>query len=98
MIAPPKDLYRVRAVASDEDATTALAMTVEAAHGEVMRLTGSAGADTELFFSYLGRSDMRVSDLVPHRYPPHQAAEAYNRLIERRAEAMGVIFDWAQLT
>lgn len=51
----------------------------------------------DLFFSYLGRGDMRVSDLITHRYAPHQAAEAYNMLMERRADAMGVIFDWTQI-
>jgi 2-desacetyl-2-hydroxyethyl bacteriochlorophyllide A dehydrogenase len=52
---------------------------------------------TELFFTYLGRGDMRVSDLVTHRYAPQKASEAYNMLMEKRAEAMGVIFDWTQL-
>jgi len=51
---------------------------------------------TELFFCYLSRSDMRVSDLITHRYVPDQTAEAYEMLMERRAEAMGVIFDWTK--
>jgi 2-desacetyl-2-hydroxyethyl bacteriochlorophyllide A dehydrogenase len=159
------------AMASAHGATTTLAMTVEAAYDEVMRLTKGAGADVvyeitgvaavfagalrlprrfgcllllgdtgnpaaqhltpdvvlkglrvvgahdgnppavstdyapwthqnmaELFFSYLSRGDMRVSDLIMHRYSPDQAAEAYNMLMERRADAMGVIFDWTQLS
>ncbi len=158
-------------MAGAHGATTTLAMTVEAAYDEVMRLTGGAGADVvyditgaapvlaaalrlprrlgcllllgdtgqpasqhltpdvvlkglrvvgahdgnppavstehapwshqkmaELFFAYLGRGDMRVYDLITHRYAPHQAAEAYQMLMERRAEAMGVIFDWTQLS
>lgn len=51
----------------------------------------------ELFFTYLQRGDMRVSDLVTHRYSPLDAAEAYRVLREERMTAMGVIFDWTQL-
>ncbi len=51
----------------------------------------------ELFFTYLLRGDMRVSDLVTHRYSPLDAAEAYRVLREERMTAMGVIFDWTQL-
>ena len=52
---------------------------------------------TDLFFTYLRRGDMRVSDLVTHRYSPLQAAQAYEMLRTDRANAMGVIFDWTQL-
>lgn len=48
----------------------------------------------QLFFKYLERGQMRVSDLVTHRYKPQQAAEAYRTLIENRAAAMGVLFDF----
>ena len=50
-----------------------------------------------LFFTYLERGQMRVNDLVTHRYSPTQALEAFTTLQERRAEAMGVVFDWTQL-
>jgi 2-desacetyl-2-hydroxyethyl bacteriochlorophyllide A dehydrogenase len=49
---------------------------------------------TELFFIYLLRRDMRVDDLITHRFAPHQAPEAYSLLRERRATTMGVVFDW----
>ncbi len=52
---------------------------------------------TDLFFAYLQRGDMRVSDLITHRYSPSQAAEAYEVLRTDRAHAMGVLFDWTQL-
>ena len=52
----------------------------------------------ELFFTYVGRGDMRVSDLITHRFEPQQAAEAYDMLTDRRADAMGVIFDWTRLS
>jgi threonine dehydrogenase-like Zn-dependent dehydrogenase len=51
----------------------------------------------DLFFAYLLRGDMRVSDLITHRYIPQDAPEAYRMLREERASAMGVIFDWTQL-
>jgi threonine dehydrogenase-like Zn-dependent dehydrogenase len=50
-----------------------------------------------LFFTYLSRGDMRVADLVTHRYSPLEAEQAYRLLCEDRASAMGVIFDWTQL-
>lgn len=52
---------------------------------------------TELFFTYLLRNVMRVSDLVTHRYTPTDAPEAYRMLREERATAMGVLFDWTQI-
>ena len=51
----------------------------------------------ELFFTYLLRRDMRVSDLVTHCYSPLDASEAYRVLREERMTAMGVLFDWTQL-
>ena len=50
-----------------------------------------------LFYTFLRRGDMRVSDLVTHRYSPRDAAEAYRMLREQRASAMGVILDWTQV-
>src|SRR5579875_2772288 len=50
----------------------------------------------ELFFTYLLRGDMRISDLVTHRYSPLDAAKAYQMLREERMTAMGVLFDWTQ--
>ncbi|GHO83688.1 zinc-dependent alcohol dehydrogenase [Dictyobacter formicarum] len=51
----------------------------------------------ELFFDYVGRGDMRVNDLITHRYAPADAVEAYRMLREERATAMGVLFDWTRL-
>jgi 2-desacetyl-2-hydroxyethyl bacteriochlorophyllide A dehydrogenase len=49
---------------------------------------------TELFFAYLRRGQMRVSDLITHRYPPQQAPDAYDMLLTERTGAMGVILEW----
>jgi 2-desacetyl-2-hydroxyethyl bacteriochlorophyllide A dehydrogenase len=51
---------------------------------------------TELFFAYLQRGDMRVHDLITHRYAPAEAPQAYGLLSEQRFATMGVIFDWLQ--
>ena len=64
----------------------------------------------DLFYTYLLRRDMRVTDLITHRYSPADAPEAYRMLREQRATAipsplrgegqgeaaMGVLFDWTQ--
>ena len=51
----------------------------------------------DLFYAYVLRGDMRVTDLITHRYSPADAPEAYRMLREERASAMGVLFDWTQL-
>jgi 2-desacetyl-2-hydroxyethyl bacteriochlorophyllide A dehydrogenase len=51
----------------------------------------------DLFYTYLLRGDMRVTDLITHRYSPADAVEAYRMLREERDTAMGVLFDWTQL-
>jgi 2-desacetyl-2-hydroxyethyl bacteriochlorophyllide A dehydrogenase len=52
---------------------------------------------SSLFFDYLAQGKMNVADLVTHRYSPAQAPEAYSNLVQDRASAMGVIFDWSAL-
>ena len=49
---------------------------------------------TELFFTYLQRGQMRVADLITHRFKPTEAAEVYRTLAEKRTETLGVLFDW----
>lgn len=48
----------------------------------------------QLFFAYLQRGQMRVADMVTHRYAPEQAPECYSELLRDRSTALGVIFDW----
>jgi 2-desacetyl-2-hydroxyethyl bacteriochlorophyllide A dehydrogenase len=49
-----------------------------------------------LFFTYLERGQMRVSDLVTHCYSPAEAPQAYQMLTTDRSSALGVIFDWTE--
>lgn len=49
---------------------------------------------TELFFLYLQRGQMQVSDLITHRFRPERAPEVYRSLSEDRTGSMGVEFEW----
>ncbi|GAA3240785.1 zinc-binding alcohol dehydrogenase [Dactylosporangium siamense] len=49
----------------------------------------------ELFFRYLARGDLRVAELVSHRFPAHRAGEAYELVSRRDPAAMGIAFDWS---
>lgn len=51
---------------------------------------------TDLFFTYLERSEMCISPLISHVFRPEQAAEAYDTLHARREETLGVLFDWRE--
>lgn len=53
-----------------------------------------AARQMPLFYLYLQRGQMRVSDLVSHRFAPTEAAQAYALLEERRGSTMGVLFHW----
>lgn len=50
---------------------------------------------TGLFFTYLQRGEMKVSDLDTHRYTPQNAPDAYQMLMTDRAAAMGVLINWS---
>lgn len=52
---------------------------------------------SQLFFDYVARDQMRVDDLVSHRFSPSEAEKAYNFLLQDRSQAMGVLFDWSQI-
>lgn len=49
---------------------------------------------SRLFYNYLQRGQMRVNDLVTHRFSPEEAPQAYAQLLNDRSKALGVIFDW----
>ena len=54
-----------------------------------------AARQIPLFYRYLHRGEMRVSDLISHRFLPAEAANAYALLQENRASTMGVLFRWS---
>jgi 2-desacetyl-2-hydroxyethyl bacteriochlorophyllide A dehydrogenase len=47
-----------------------------------------------LFLQYVQRKQMRVSDLITHRFDPKKAGEVYAQLDRERGDSAGVIFDW----
>jgi 2-desacetyl-2-hydroxyethyl bacteriochlorophyllide A dehydrogenase len=51
----------------------------------------------QLFFDYVARGQMRIEDLISHRFSPEHARAAYDLLLNDRTSAMGVIFDWSQV-
>ena len=53
-----------------------------------------AARQIPLFYLYLHRGQMRVSDLVTHQFSPAEAAQVYALLQESRSETMGVVFCW----
>ncbi len=54
----------------------------------------TAARQIPLFFEYLHRGQMRVKDLVSHRFAFADAPRAYALLHENRAATLGVIFRW----
>ncbi|HEX9996490.1 MAG TPA: zinc-binding alcohol dehydrogenase [Abditibacterium sp.] len=50
----------------------------------------------DLFFHFLQSGQMRVGDMITHRYAPNEAPECYDMLLSDRSRALGVIFDWSQ--
>jgi len=50
-----------------------------------------------LFFTLLLRQQMRVADLITHRFPATDAAQAFDLLTTRRSDAMGVLLDFTKL-
>jgi len=50
-----------------------------------------------LFFDYLMRGRMKVSDLVTDRYSPVDAPKVYDRLLKDRSSVMGIVFDWSKV-
>jgi threonine dehydrogenase-like Zn-dependent dehydrogenase len=50
----------------------------------------------ELIMNFLSRGDLKLDDLITHRYRPEQAPEAYAMLQKEREKAMGVVFEWVK--
>jgi bacteriochlorophyllide a dehydrogenase len=47
--------------------------------------------------SLLSRRKVRLKPLITHRFPVHKAAEAYDLILNRPDEALGIVFDWNQI-
>ena len=62
--------------------------------GLILHTYWNATRQRQLFLRYLQRQQMRVSDLITHRFKPHEAASVYSQLECERERSLGVIFDW----
>lgn len=51
---------------------------------------------TDLLFTCLQRGDMRLADLISHRFTPDRGPEAYDLLHRNREETLSVVFDWME--
>jgi len=51
---------------------------------------------TDLLFAYLQRGEMRLADMISHRFAPKDGPEAYDLLHRSREETLSVVFDWTQ--
>jgi 2-desacetyl-2-hydroxyethyl bacteriochlorophyllide A dehydrogenase len=54
----------------------------------------SAARHAELFLERVAAGDLRVDELVTHRFPARQALDAYALLRGRRAATLGMVLDW----
>ena len=54
------------------------------------------GAMTELFFKFLERGQMHVSNMITHRFDATEVPTAYETLARDRSTALGVLFDWTK--
>jgi 2-desacetyl-2-hydroxyethyl bacteriochlorophyllide A dehydrogenase len=52
---------------------------------------------SSIFFNYLQREMMNVTELVTHRISPMEAPDTFMRLLDDRSWATGIILDWTQL-
>ena len=48
----------------------------------------------ELFLTYVERGQMRMRDLITHRFAPEEAHSAYSGLAESRGSSIGALFEW----
>jgi len=54
----------------------------------------TAPRQIKLFLEYIRRGQIRVSDLITHRFQPSEAAKVYADLQKDRGETMGILYDW----
>ena len=55
---------------------------------------GSHDANSRRALELIRDGSLRVRELLTHRLPPERAQEAYEGLVDRKGEYLGVVFDW----
>ena len=71
-------------------------LTIQATHDSHDRDGWTQRRVDELFFASLIAGRFDVGGLITHEFTPADCAEAYALAVERRGEAMGILFDWSQ--
>jgi 2-desacetyl-2-hydroxyethyl bacteriochlorophyllide A dehydrogenase len=69
-------------------------LTLAGAHDTHEDATWNCGIITRLFFHLVTAGRFTLDGLNTHSFKPEQVAEAYRVANERRAETMGIYFDW----
>ena len=71
-------------------------LTIQATHDSHDRNGWTQRKIDELFFASLMAGRFDVGGLITHEFPPEDCTEAYALAVERRGDAMGILFDWSQ--
>ena len=71
-------------------------LTIQATHDSHDRDGWTQRRVDGLFFASLMNGRFDVGGLITHEFTPADCADAYALAVERRGEAMGILFDWSQ--
>ena len=71
-------------------------LTIQATHDSHDREGWTQRKVDELFFASLIAGRFDVGGLITHEFSPEDCTEAYALAVERRGDAMGILFDWSQ--
>ncbi len=68
-------------------------LTITAGH-DMHILHADAGPVYELFFQQVLAGRINLKGMISHRFRPEECSQAYETLVARRNETMGLLFEW----
>ena len=71
-------------------------LTIAGAHDIHENANWNSRKIIALFFKFCKSGRFNVDGLITHRFSPDECAKAYGTANERRAETMGLLFDWSK--
>jgi 2-desacetyl-2-hydroxyethyl bacteriochlorophyllide A dehydrogenase len=71
-------------------------LTITGAHDVLNDSEWNDATISKLFFNLIQTNRFRLDNLITHDFRPQQTLEAYRIANERRAETMGIVFNWRQ--
>ena len=71
-------------------------LTIQATHDSHDRDGWTQRRIDALFFEALSAGRFDVGGLITHEFPPEDCAAAYALAVERRHDALGILFDWTR--